>query len=96
MGPGRGQTSVLNDEHRANPSTPPAYEFQLLVYVQQSVKRKAQWRRAEVGGTNQLNKRPRCWELVPSVWKIKGMKSSKISALPQKTSTALTCLSGLI
>lgn len=38
----------------------------------------------------------RCWELVPGVWKIKGMKSSKISALPLKTSTALTCLSGLI
>lgn len=37
MGPGRGQTSVLNDEDRASPSTPPAYEFQLLVYVQQNV-----------------------------------------------------------
>ncbi|ROL43106.1 hypothetical protein DPX16_14818 [Anabarilius grahami] len=61
MGPGRGQTSVLNYEDRANPSTPPAYEFQLLVYVQDGVKRKAQWRRAEVGGTNQLNKRPVSW-----------------------------------
>lgn len=60
MDPGRGQTSVLNYEDRANPSTPPAYEFHLLVYVPDGIQQNVSCLKGLLGNQLQpFSKEPR-------------------------------------